>query len=303
MNINYNRKFVNKLKNSGYDEVSTFLVYPNADEKNVFGKGSLSSVEMSKDYVNSDDFLKAINLDSGIVFVGLNYAQRKEEPNDKDEEPNGENEGYNGKDFQTMHDCGPQSNDNRIAASLIDIHGANSCGAAIRTVENSDSLDQSEAYGSFAFDIINKYSCTNLGEFVGDLVNRLNKETPEVNITDKFDMKAVKERDSKNIANKCRDSKHNSKHLHKCPSCKVKILDILFDRLVKYDIPSFINLMNWVKPKGVICFGDDSEKLVSAINDIYHLNLNVQGAIHYSHKCSYYDKRNSVHQAVENIIK
>lgn len=293
MVVSNKKEFLDKLKKNGYDEVSTFLVYPNADANNVIGTGAYASVEMSEEFVNSDDFVRDINTDSGIIFIGLNYAQRED--------------GYDGKAFQTMHDSkNKQSKDNNIALSLIDMHGANKTDKSDKSddvVKYSVSLDQSEAYGSFAFDIINKFACTNLKGFVGSLVKELKKNAPAVNTAEDFDMSKVENGKCDDILSNCTDPEHKEKEPNKCPSCHPAILNKLMDRLVKYDIPSFINLINWTQPKGLICFGTDSYKLVSAINDIYHLNLNVQQAIHYSAQRSYYDKRNSVYDAVKNIVK
>lgn len=286
--IEETKDIINTLKKNGYDEVSSFLTYPKANVNNIFGPGSTKKVKLDDDYINSDSFLNDINLDSGIVFVGLNYAQREG--------------GYDGSGFQTMHDC-ETGNDAKLAASLIDLHGTPSAQTGIDTIKNTDFFDKSEAYGSFVFDIINKFSCTKLNGFVDDLTKLLKEKKPALGDLSNFDMKSVIDFDYTKIAEKCTNPKHTNDNPHACPTCKEDVLNYLVDRLTEYDIPSFIYLMNLIKPKGLICLGGDSKKLVDTINELYGLGLHVEKATHYSaQSISIANKRNSIHQAVENII-
>lgn len=286
--IEEKKDIINTLKKNGYDEVSSFLTYPKANVNNIFGTGSTKNVELEDDYINSDAFLNDINLDSGIVFVGLNYAQRVG--------------GYDGRGFQTMHDY-KKGNDAKLAASLIDLHGTPSAQTGTDTIENTDSLDKSEAYGSFVFDIINKFSCTNLKGFVNSLKKLLKEKKPSLGDVSNFDMSAVPNYDYSEFAARCTDPKHKDGKPSACPTCKAEILNRLVDRLTKYDIPSFVYLMNLIKPKGVICLGVESKDLVDTINELYGLGLHVEKATHYSaQSISIANKRNSIHQAVENIL-
>ncbi|MCL0330559.1 hypothetical protein [Apilactobacillus xinyiensis] len=131
-----------KLHENGYDKLTTFLTYPEFDEDNIHDrKGNINVpgkyLELKDSYIYenkekniySEEFLNDINIDNGMVFIGLNAATRDTQFNE------------NHSVFQTMHDANVnhrkhnKTNDNFIAYSV----------------------HKTKAYGSFAFDIIDNF--------------------------------------------------------------------------------------------------------------------------------------------------
>lgn len=208
--------FLKKLHNNGYDKLTTFLTYPKYD-KNHTGSKDLELCdsyiyENDKKITYSDKFLKDINIDNGIIFIGLNAATR-DTSFDEDHSV-----------FQTMHDANIKNKKN---------NHTNDTSIAYSVYNNP------KAYGSFAFDVIDNFPQNNINQKTIDDLSKQIKNT-RFEYPDKI--KDLSNLEKENI---------NSSDLMKM--------------FKNYYVPAFISIMQMLKPTKLICFGNNSFSLVSAI--------------------------------------
>ncbi|WP_353486098.1 hypothetical protein [Apilactobacillus xinyiensis] len=157
-----------KLHQNGYDKLTTFLTYPAFDKDNV--KDHEDNVHVPSKYLELKDsyiyenkekniygekFLDDINIDNGIVFIGLNAATRDTQFDE------------NHSAFQTMHDANIKNNKKHKTNDNFIVY----------------SVYGSKAYGSFAFDIIDNFpkntiSRTTIDNLEKDIMNT-NFDYPE----------------------------------------------------------------------------------------------------------------------------
>lgn len=279
------KDFVKILEDNGYDKVATFLTYPNGENDSLKPK---KRAFLPQEYIDSDDFFSDINISNGFMFVGLNSAERTSDDED---------EMINSDKYQTMHDVSKRSHDMSIYQSI----------------------QNTEAYGSFAMDIMNKFVQTTVNDsWINKICEELEKSPKEyvdnvmqISTLSPFDPYELFRfaNDKTDRAKEYMSAKSNFDELtSKINELKKQGVDSealkderktyasvmkkydkevtlpkLIDRFISIDAKVFVGIIKLLNPKCLICFGDKSYKLASSIVDHFDLNVSVEQVLHYSY--------------------
>ncbi|TPR16281.1 hypothetical protein [Apilactobacillus timberlakei] len=169
-NLNDEKTFIKQLIDYHYDKYCTFLYYPKVEElikhnNNKLPK-TISKESLSLTNVNVDYLSEHINIKNGVIFVGLNAAERTYKEKESTISDN---------KFQTMHDTSKNSHDSNT----------------ISLIKKYKEKYGEDFTGSFAFDLLQNVESTNLVKMrnvVSDIESLLSNF--EYNLKNKlFDMK------------------------------------------------------------------------------------------------------------------
>ncbi|TPR49198.1 hypothetical protein DY037_05310 [Apilactobacillus micheneri] len=289
-----NLDLVNILRQQGASKYCSFLIYPNLYENNP-NSNKKENVSLPVNYTYSNDFYDQINTENGLMFVGLNAAQRDSNVTQQLD-----------LEFQNMHDNSPRNNDYKTARMVRDaeqsdkIKGSFVCdfmfNVAQTTLLNMDRIvnlldnslpNFSPKNNDFDFSSIPDIDFTKYNRYMKK-VDDLKQELEDVkSIND--DLKSYNTKEAKNIQNKL--VKVNNRYNYEIGYAqgeftieKSKVSHELYEHILYHDIPAFVYLVRLIKPKKIICFGGNTFNLVKLVKDKCQLKCDVSKITHFANR-------------------
>ncbi|TPR16664.1 hypothetical protein [Apilactobacillus timberlakei] len=302
--------------NNYYSKVSSFAYYPYTyrDNRDEYNENKAKVAELSENdiYDNgkySNKFLDNIKI-GDYAFVGLNAANHDQKNNKKYDIS-----------FQTMHESNnSKSKDFYIARMLRDApDGGKASGSFMFDIISHTIATNLPMIGSVITKIKHKpdnefqlpdepFNLNNIEECnieYGSLSYLIVSQNKKVTLKDKYDaLKLLSktnntinvkniDKDDNEFDNKVKSIIHNNENTLK--QLKKQSIYELTDHIMTNDLPVFVYLMRLLRPKKLLCFGENTYKLVDALLDQTNLKcklgIHAEKLIHYSNSSS--DKEKS----------